>query len=176
MTVRRQERKKKANGEKEGTGNALSGNPESGPFSTGPEEALGEPRTGVWGRSETSGAANSKETGSQETGKARDKARKGADEEKAEDEEDIERLQRVAGDLVRLNCGELSQVLLAKAKEGHLGSFRLLVMLAERKKPREKPVKKACGLTLAQRLAAEEQWRKGMPEDNEDDDPTAGEP
>jgi hypothetical protein len=77
---------------------------------------------------------------------------------------------------VRLNCGELSQVLLAKAKEGHLGSFRLLVMLAERKKPREKPVKKACGLTLAQRLAAEEQWRKGMPEDNEDDDPTAGEP
>jgi hypothetical protein len=176
MTVARQERKKKTNRKQEGTGNVLAGNPESGPLSTNSEQAFCEPGTGVGGRGETSDAANSKETGNKETGKAGDKARKGAEEEKTEGEEGVERLQRAAGDVVRLNCGELSQVLLGKAKEGHMGGFKLLMMLAERKKPREKPVKKARLRSQAMEWAAEEQWRKGMPEDNEEDDPMGGEP
>jgi hypothetical protein len=133
MTVARQERKQKAHGKKEGTENVLAGNPESGPLSTHSEQAFCEPGTGVGRRGETSDAAKGKETGNKETGKAGDKARKG-EEEKREDEEGIERLQRAAGDVVRLNCGELSQVLLGKAKEGHMGGFKLLMMLAERKK------------------------------------------
>ena len=175
MTVARQERKQKAHGKKEGTENVLAGNPESGPLSTHSEQAFCEPGTGVGRRGETSDAAKGKETGNKETGKAGDKARKG-EEEKREDEEGIERLQRAAGDVVRLNCGELSQVLLGKAKEGHMGGFKLLMMLAERKKPREKPVKKARLRTRAMQLAAEEQWRPGMPGDYEEDDHTGGEP
>ena len=39
-----------------------------------------------------------------------------------------------------------------KAKTGDLGYIKLLVTLAERKKPRELPKKKARGINLAQRL------------------------
>lgn len=175
--VRREprKRKKQANRNKESSGNALSRIPGPGPAAMCAEQALDEPGKEVGGKSETSDAANSKEAGSietdsRETGETGSRTREDIDKEEEENEEGTERLQRVAADLVRLNSGDLSKVLLKKAKEGSLGSLRLLVTLAERKKPREKPVKKPRGLTLAQQLAMEPQWEEGMPEDTEEED------
>lgn len=82
-------------------------------------------------------------------------------EKEAAGEDGAERLNQAADRLVKRNCGELSRTLLEKAKSGNMASFRLLVMLAGRKKPREKPVKKPCGPSLAMRWAAEPEWKEG---------------
>ena len=81
----------------------------------------------------------------------------------AEGEACTERLQRRAARIVMENSGTLSDALLEKAKKGDVSSIRLLIRLAERKKPRAKPVKKARGLTLAQQLALEPQWQGPIP-------------
>ena len=183
MTEARQQlREKRVEGKKEGRETALPEIPESEFLSTGTAETgqahstgsaqtRGKPGGRVGGRGKTSNTANSNEADRNETGSSGGQGRKGADKEDAEGEEGVERLQSVTSELVKLNCGVLSEVLLERAKEGNLGSFRLLVALAERKKPREKPVKKVRGLTLAQRLAAEPPWQDGMPGgiDEEDD-------
>jgi hypothetical protein len=175
MTEARQQLKeKRVEGKKEDREAALAEIPESEFLSTGGTEtgqahstgsaqARGKPVGRVGGRGKTSNTANINEADRNETGSSGGQRRKGADKEEADGEEGIERLQSVTSELVKLNCGVLSEVLLERAKEGNLGSFKLLVALAERKKPREKPVKKARGLRQAQRLALEPQWQDGMP-------------
>jgi hypothetical protein len=181
MTEARQQlREKRVEGKKKGRGTALPEIPESEflstgttdtgqAHSTGSAQARGKPGGRVGGRGKTSNTANSNETGS-----SGGQGRKEADKEETEGEEGIERLQSVTSDLVKLNCGVLSGVLLERAKEGNLGSFRLLVALAKRKKPREEPVKKARGLTQAQQLALDPPYQDGMPggiDDEDDADP-----
>jgi hypothetical protein len=178
---KRKKKKKKANENKESAVNALSPIPGPGPDAMWGEQALDEPEKEGGGRRETSDAANSKEagsieTGSRETGGTGSQTREEADKEKGENEESTEGLQRAAAALVRLNSEELSKVLLKKAREGSLGSLKLLVTLAERKKPREKPVKKPRGLTLAQQLAMEPEWEEGMPEDAYEENASGPEP
>jgi len=84
----------------------------------------------------------------------------------ADDGEGTERLRKAAAAAVSQKWAELSRVLLEKAEAGHLGRFKLLITLAERIKPREKPVKKRRGPTQAQRLALEPAWKGEMPEDS----------
>jgi hypothetical protein len=54
----------------------------------------------------------------------------------------------------------LADLLTEKALKGDLASTRVLVGLAERKKPRAEPVKKRRGPSLAEQLAAEPQWQE----------------
>jgi len=85
----------------------------------------------------------------------------------AEGEACTERLQRHAARLVMQNSGTLSDALLEKAKKGDVSSIRLLIRLAERKRPRAKPVKKPRGLTWAQQLALDPPWQGPIPGDEE---------
>ncbi len=175
MTKARQQlREKRVKGKNEGRETALPEIPESEflstgttntgkAHSTGSAQARVKPGGRVGGRGKTGNTANSKEADHNETGSSGGQGRKGADKEESEGEEGVERLQSVTSELVKLNCGVLSEVLLERAKQGNLGSFRLLVALAERKKPREKPVKKARGLTQAQRLTLDPPWHGGIP-------------
>lgn len=78
-----------------------------------------------------------------------------------------ESLMRAADRQVKRNCKKLSQLLVDKAMEGNIGSARLLFMLAERKKPREKPVKKSRWASLAMKWAAEPKWEGGEEESDE---------
>jgi hypothetical protein len=56
---------------------------------------------------------------------------------------------------------KLIERLTEKAKKGDLGSIKLLVTLAERKKPREAPVKEARAITLLRRLEEQPEWQGG---------------
>jgi hypothetical protein len=58
------------------------------------------------------------------------------------------------------NSEKLADVLTSQALAGDLASAKVLVALAEGKKPGPEPVKKRCGPGLAERLAAEPQWRE----------------
>ena len=57
-------------------------------------------------------------------------------------------------------CRVLSQALVEKAKNGSESAMKLLIMLAERKKPKEVPAKKPRGRTLAQRLHSDLLWKE----------------
>jgi hypothetical protein len=71
-----------------------------------------------------------------------------------------EQLKRAADKRVGRNSEKLADLLTEKALEGDLASARVLVGLAERKKPREKQVKKRRGPSLAERLVAEPEWKE----------------
>ena len=64
------------------------------------------------------------------------------------------------------NSEELADLLETKALAGDLASAKVLVGLAERKKPIPEPVKRRRGPSLAELWAAEPQWQ-GEPEDRE---------
>lgn len=70
-----------------------------------------------------------------------------------------ERLRQAADKRVGRNSEELADLLTAKALKGDLASTRVLVALAANKKPLPERVKKRHGPSLAQRLAAEPQWK-----------------
>jgi len=74
-------------------------------------------------------------------------------------ESGIERLIDAANKTLAERCQALPTKLADRALEGHESAARLLIMLAERKKPRKVPLKKPQVLTLAQTLAAEPQWK-----------------
>jgi hypothetical protein len=88
-------------------------------------------------------------TGSTTNGKKRGRAGK----------DGAEQLKRAADKRVGRNSEVLADLLTKKALEGDLASARVLVGLAERKKPREKQVKKRRGPSLAERLVAEPEWQ-----------------
>jgi len=78
----------------------------------------------------------------------------------------LERLRQGADRELGRNWTTLLAKVREKAETGDQGSIKLLVTLAERKKPRAVPVKKARGISLAQRLDAQPEWQ-GEPEREE---------
>lgn len=91
----------------------------------------------------------------------------GVSNNQAAAEDGAELLIKAADQQVKENCGKLSKLLADKALEGNISSARLLIMLAERKKPREEPVKRARRPSLAMRWAAEPKW-EGNEEGNDE--------
>lgn len=72
-----------------------------------------------------------------------------------------EQLKWAADRQVGRNSKKIADLLTVRAVTGDLPSIRVLVGLAERKKPRPEPVKKWVGPSLAERLAAEPEWEGG---------------
>ena len=70
------------------------------------------------------------------------------------------RLRQAADKRVDRILEKLADLLETKALAGNLDSLKVLVMLAERKKPRPEPVKKPRRPSVAQRWAAEPVWRE----------------
>jgi hypothetical protein len=77
----------------------------------------------------------------------------------------VERLRQEADKQVGQNSEKLASLLTKKALAGDLASTKVLVGLAERKKPRPEPKKKWRGPSLAERLAAEPEWTGEEEED-----------
>jgi hypothetical protein len=75
-----------------------------------------------------------------------------------------ERLRQAADKRVGRNSEKLADLLTEKALDGDLASAKTLFGLAAGKKPIPEPVKKRRGLSYAERLAAEPEW-KGEVED-----------
>ena len=70
----------------------------------------------------------------------------------------VERLKKAANRQVARKSAELAEMLMNKALEGKVESARLLVTLAEKKKPQEKPVKKRDHPKLIDLLEADSEW------------------
>jgi hypothetical protein len=70
----------------------------------------------------------------------------------------VERLKKAADRVLGRNSAKLANLLLDKAVEGKLEGARLLVKLAESKKPPVKPKRTWDGKTLAEMLASEPEW------------------
>jgi hypothetical protein len=89
---------------------------------------------------------------------ARAEADHATEPEKAVRGNGVERLKKAANRQVARKSEELAEVLMNKALEGRVESARLLVTLAEKKKPQEKPQKKSHGLKLIDLLESEPEW------------------
>jgi hypothetical protein len=77
----------------------------------------------------------------------------------------LERLRQGADRELSRNWKTLMTRVREKAEGGDLGHIKLLVTLSQRKKPREVPLKKARGISLAQRLDQQPEWQgKPLPE------------
>jgi hypothetical protein len=118
---------------------------------------MADVRVGVGKRAKTKRAARSGVSGK---GRAKDSgaraaAGKGTEPEKPVRGNGVERLKKAANMQVARKSSELAELLMNKALEGKLDSARLLVTLAEKKKPPEKPVKKRHGPTLLDLLESE---------------------
>ena len=70
----------------------------------------------------------------------------------------VERLKKAADRQVARKSSELAELLMNKALEGKVESARLLVTLAEKKKPQDKPQKKRHGVKLIDLLESEPEW------------------
>jgi len=70
-----------------------------------------------------------------------------------------ELLHEAADRRVGQNSEKLADLLTQKALEGDLASTKTLVGYAERKKPKPEPVKKRRGPSMAERWAAEPEWK-----------------
>ena len=70
----------------------------------------------------------------------------------------VERLKKAANRQVARKSAELAEMLMNKALEGKVESARLLVTLAEKKKPQEKPQKKRDHPKLIDLLESEPEW------------------
>jgi hypothetical protein len=81
-----------------------------------------------------------------------------ASREKTARKSGAERLRQAADRRVGRNSKKLADLLTEKALKGDLASTKVLVGLAERKKPSQEPAKKRRGPSLAEQLAAEPQW------------------
>jgi len=110
----------------------------------------------------------SRKTGNTTKNEKRERAVRTRDGAKTAHKGGAERLQEAADRRVGRNSEKLADLLEVKALEGNLASMKVLVMLAERKKPRPVPVKKPRGPSLAQRLAAETPWREEEQEEGGD--------
>ena len=92
------------------------------------------------------------------------KGRKRASREKTACKDGAERLRQAADKRVGRNSEKLADLLTEKALKGDLASTKTLVSLAAGKKPIPEPVKKRRGPSLAERLAAEPEWREEQEE------------
>jgi len=112
----------------------------------------------------TSGKTSS--TTNKKTGEEANRRR--ACQGKAGRKDGAERLRQAADRRVGRNSNELADLLTEKALAGDLASAKVLVGLAERKKPRAEPVKKRRGPTDAELLAMEPPWQGDLEEDSEE--------
>jgi hypothetical protein len=87
---------------------------------------------------------------------------------KAEREDGVEKLKKAADKVLGRNSAKLANLLLDKAVEGKLEGARLLVKLAEGKKPPVKPKRTWDGKTYAEMLASEPEWVEPEPVDFSD--------
>ncbi len=85
---------------------------------------------------------------------------------KAGRKDGAERLRQEADRRVGRNSKQLADLLTEKALGGDLASAKVLVGLAERKKPRPEPVKKRRGPSEAELLAIEPEWQGELEEDS----------
>ena len=99
----------------------------------------------------------SKKTGSSTTNEKQSAAPTG--DKKRAHKDGAEKLRQAADRRVGWASEKLADLLEKKALEGNLSSLKVLVMLAERKKPRPEPVKKPRKARLAQRWESEPEWR-----------------
>jgi len=99
-------------------------------------------------------------------GASKDKVVKRARRGRAARKDGAELLRQAADRRLARNSEELADLLETKALAGDLASAKVLVGLAERKKPIPEPVKRWRGPSLAELWAAEPQWQ-GEPEDRE---------
>lgn len=102
----------------------------------------------------TRGGTGGSSAGRTATSKAGDGTRQG----QTAATDGAEALKKAADREVARNSKKLAEVLRKKAMEGDLASTKLLVTLAENKKPIEEAAEKPSGPTLAQRWAAEPPW------------------
>jgi hypothetical protein len=100
------------------------------------------------------------ETANGKSGSANPNTRKRAAGGKRAHKDGAERLRQAADKRVGRNSEQLADLLETKALAGNLDSLKVLVMLAERKKPRPVPVKKPRRPSLALRLGAEPEWEE----------------
>jgi hypothetical protein len=82
---------------------------------------------------------------------------------KAERQDGVEKLRKTADRVLGRNSAKLANLLLDKAVEGKLEGARLLVKLAESKKPPVKPKRTWDGKTFAEMLASEPEWKEPEP-------------
>jgi hypothetical protein len=105
-------------------------------------------------------------------GTTTNKPRKRASQENAASKDGAELLRQEADKQVGMNSEKLVKLLTTKALEGDLASTRVLVGLAERKKPQpQRAAKKRSGPSSAELLEAEPEWR----EPSEEKEETGGE-
>lgn len=88
------------------------------------------------------------------------RTRKPAIRKKEANQDGAEQLRQEADKQVGLNSEKLADLLAQKALEGDLASTKMLLGLAENKKPRAKPGKKRRGPSLAEQLTAEPEWQE----------------
>jgi hypothetical protein len=88
------------------------------------------------------------------------RTRKSAIRKKEANQDGAEQLRQEADKQVGLNSEKLADLLAQKALEGDLASTKMLLGLAENKKPRAKPGKKRRGPSLAEQLTAEPEWQE----------------
>jgi hypothetical protein len=108
----------------------------------------------------STGSKKRSETGSTTSNETNNKPDEEAKPKRAVRGSGVRRLKEAADRLVALNCEDLADVLLSKAKAGKMDSTRMLVSLAEGNSSSKPPVKKPRrhGPTLAEQLAAEPEW------------------
>ena len=93
-----------------------------------------------------------------------------------EPETGIERLIGEVDKALGEECEVLAKRLAENAKNGSESALKLLVMLAERKKPREIPVKKPKGRAYSQVLVADSPWKGDNNSQQATGAPASGEP
>ena len=87
---------------------------------------------------------------------------------RAERQDGVEKLKKAADKVLGRNSAKLANLLLDKAVEGKLEGARLLVKLAEGKKPPVRPKRTWDGKTFAEMLASEPEWEEPEPVDFSD--------
>jgi hypothetical protein len=88
-----------------------------------------------------------------------DSALKRAGRRRATRKDGVQMLRKAADQRVGEKSEELADVVTGKALKGDLASVKVLVELADGKKPVPEPVKRRRGLTQAERWAMEPQWQ-----------------
>lgn len=133
------------------------------------EQETGTEKSSSTARSKTNrkeGSKSSSKTPGMASGEIKKKKRVRASRAKAAAVDGAEQLRRAADRRVARKSEELVNMLTENALKGDLASARMLVGLAERKKP--EPEEEECGPSLmdqlVEQLAAEPQW-EGEPED-----------
>lgn len=97
------------------------------------------------------------------------KTRKRKSRRKATSKDGVELLRQAVNVRLVQDSEALADVISEKARKGDLASAKAMVELAAGKQSLPEPVKKRCGVTRAQRLAADSPWQGKKEEEGEVD-------